>query len=362
MRLFKEFERTHDGPGDPGESLYKYIYRSSRLQAAQARDLCNRWFADYENDASEDELSRFLGDFRSKGCKQHYAAWFELLTHQLLVRLGFSVTVHPDLPGNDKHPDFEALSNGYRILVEATVVAPDNDPFAPSDYERDAQEKFSQLEIANFTTRIAGVSGTLKRCLKKKEIKREFGRLVAKYDPDEVQRRIDQYGYGQVPMETIRFGDWQLQVELLPLPPDKRATRKARVASWPQAGMFDSSVPNVKQKIKDKLKDYGPTDDPLTLAVNVYNLGGFNPKIDGHDVLFGKDGIWNGSRSGLAAVLFFSNTNSYAVPSTEACLFVNPTLNPDDLPAALLRLPHIHGPDGSECKGGESVPSILGLD
>ena len=155
MCLFKEFKRTHDGPGDPGESLYKYIYRSSRLEAAQARDLCNWWFADYANDVSEDELSRFLGDFRSKGLKQHYAAWFELLTHQLLVRLGFSVTVHPDLPGNDKHPDFEALSNGYRILVEATVVAPDNDPFAPSDYERDAQEKFSQLEIANFTTRIA---------------------------------------------------------------------------------------------------------------------------------------------------------------------------------------------------------------
>ena len=167
----------------------------------------------------------------------------------------FSVTVYPNLPGNDKHPDFEASSNGYRILVEATIVAPDNDPFAPSDYERDVQEKFSQLEIANFRVQIPRVSGTLKRCLKKKEIKREFGR---------------------------------------------------------------------------------------------------------HDVLFGKDGSWNGSRSGLAAVLFFSNTASYAVPSTEARLFVNPTLSPDELPAALRRLPHIHGPDGSECKGGESVPSIPG--
>ena len=272
------------------------------------------------------------------------------------MRLGFSVTVHPDLPGNDKHPDFEASSNGYRILVEATVVAPDNDPFAPSDFERDVQEKFSQLEIANFTARIARVSGTLKRCLKKKEIKREFGRLVAKYDPDEVQRRIDQYGYGQVPMETIRFGDWQLQVELFPLPSDKRAARKAKVAPWPQGGVHDSSVPNVKQKIKDKLKDYGPTDDPLTLAVNVCNRGGFNPEIDGHNVLFGKDGIWNGSRSGLAAVLFFSNTYSHAVPSTEACLFVNPTPSPDDLPAALLRLPHIHGPERLRMQRGRVRP------
>ena len=39
------------------------------------------------------------------------------------------------------------------------------------------------------------------------------------------------------------------------------------------AKMYGSSVPNAKQKIKDKLKVYGPTDDPLTLAVNVYHRG-----------------------------------------------------------------------------------------
>ncbi len=361
MCLFKEFERTHDGPSDPGESLYDYIDRSDRPQAKEARDLCNQWFADYAKVVSKDERSRFQGDFRSKDNRQHYAAWFELLTHQLLVKLGFSVTMHPLLPGNDKRSDFEASSNGYRVLVEATVVAPDNDPLAPSDYEKDAQEKFSQIEIANFTTRIAQATGTLKRRLKMREIKREFERLVTEYDPDEVQRRRDQYGYGHVPTETIRFGDWQLQVELLPLPPDKRAPRKARIASWPQVVMYNSSVPNAKQKIKAKLKSYGPTNDPLILAVNVHNLGGFTSRIDGHEVLFGKDGIWNVNRSGPAAVLFISNTNSYAVSSTKACLFVNPTLNPYDLPATLLRVPYIHGPDGSKCRDGESVPNVLGL-
>ena len=362
MCLFKEFERTHDGPGNPGESLYDYIDRSARPQATEARDLCNQWFADYAKVVSKDERSRFQGDFRSKDNRQHYAAWFELLTHQLFVKLGFAVTVHPLLSSTDKHPDFEASSNGYRVLIEATVVAPDKDPLAPSDYERDAQEKFSQIEIANFTTRIAEVSGTLKRRLKMKEIKRDFGRLVTKYDPDEVQRLRDHYGYGHVPTETIRFGDWKLQVELLPLPPDKRAPRKARIASWPQVVMYDSSVPNAKQKIKAKLKHYGPTKVPLILAVNVHNYGGFDPKSDGHEVLFGKDGIWKVNRSNPAAVLFFSNTNSYAVSSTEACLFVNPTLNPYDLPAALLRLPYIHGPDGSKCESGESVPNILVLN
>ena len=337
MSLFDEFERTHDGPSDTGESLYAYINRAGRPQAAEARELSEQWFADYSRDAPESELKRFAADFRSKGDKQHYAAWFELLVHQTLVRVGLGASVHPDLPGSDKHPDFAAIWEGSRILVEATVVAPDKDPFAPSSYEKDAQEKLTQLEIANFTARILSVSGTLKRRLKNKEIKREFGKLIAKHDPGTVQRRIDQFGYGARPTEIVRFGDWQLTVELLPRPPDKRDPRKARVAAWPQTKMHDASVPQVQEKIKGKLRSYGETADPLVLAVNVYNRGGFSVGIDGHDTLYANDGIWSPqrpTRERPAAVIFFTNTNSYSVRSTEACLYLNPSVDSAELPSA----------------------------
>ena len=130
--------------------------------------------------------------------------------------------------------------------------------------------------------------------------------------------------------------------------------------------MHDSSVPNAKQKIKKKLKKYRQASSQLILAVNVRNLGGFNPEIDGHDVLFGKDGIWDtnrgSGRQGPLAVLFAKDTNSYAVPNTPARLCVNPSLDPATLPQALLRLPHALGPDGSDYHEGESIASILGLD
>ena len=297
------------------------------------------------------------------------AAWFELLVHQILARLGFRASVHPDLPGIGTHPDFSAATDvgrqdGSGILVEATVVAPDKDPFAPSTNEADAQRKLTQLKLENFTARITRADGTLNRSLKVKELKREFGRFLAEHDPDEVQRRIDEHGYNVLPTKIIRFGEWQLTVELLPLPPDKRAPRKARVASWPQTEMHDCSVPQVQAKIKGKLGEYGKTEDSLILAVNVYNRGGFNVGIDGHDTLFAKDGIWSPQRPARerpAAVIFFANTNSYAVRGTEACLYVNPTVDPAVLPPALLRLPHVQGPNGSERIEGESVASILGL-
>ena len=364
MRLFDDCERTHDGPADMVESLYAYINRSARLQAAEARMLCERWFAQYAKSALPDELNRFVGDFRSKSNKQHYAAWFELLIYQILVRLGCSVKIHPDLACSDKHPDFVASAGLSRVLVEATVVAPDKDPFAPTTYERDAQKKLTQLEIANFTITIAQVNGTLNRYLKNKEIKREFARLVAEYNPDEVLRRIDQFGYVAVPRKTLHFGDWHILVELWPLPPEKRAPRKARVASWPQGGPHDASVPQVRNKIRKKLRRYGAIADPLILAVNVYNLGGFDPVIDGHDSLFCKGGLWSPEgppRTTPAAILFVADTNSYAVPGTRACLFTNPVADSHTLPQALLRLTHFRRRVRYERVDGESVARLLGL-
>jgi len=86
-------------------------------------------------------------------------------------------------------------------------------------------------------------------------------------------------------------------VELRPLPHDKRAPQKARVVGWPQAGTHDAAVPNAKQKIKKKLKKYRPVSSQLILSVNVHNRAGFAPEIGGHEVLFGKDGIWDQKRA-----------------------------------------------------------------
>ena len=367
MLLFDDFKRTYYGPADPGEPFYKFLNRFDDPRAEQARALCNQWFLDYKYDAPEDALARFCGNFCGKNNRNHYAAWFELLTHQILVRIGFDVTVEPnlELSGRELAPDFAVVWNDSRIFVEATVVAPNKDPFALSNNERDAQEKFTQLELANFTASIARVSGTLNRYLKKRDIEREFGRIFAKHKPDEVQATVDQYGYVALPIEQISFGDWKLLVELWPLRQDKRAPRKARVAGWPQTKMHDSSVPHAKQKIKKKLKKYRQALSQLILAVNVHNLGGFDPDIDAHDVLFGKDGIWDTNRGsgrlGPLAVLFVSDTNSYAVPNTPARLYVNPSIDLATYLQGLLRLPHALGPDASQYYEGEAIAMILGL-
>ena len=97
MRLFDDFERTYYGPADPSEPFYEFLNRIHDPRAEQARALCNQWFRDYANDATEDELARFLGNFCGRDNRNHYAAWFELLTHQILVRIRLRYIVRLEL-------------------------------------------------------------------------------------------------------------------------------------------------------------------------------------------------------------------------------------------------------------------------
>ena len=361
-RLFDDFERTYEGRGDQGEAFYSFFNRSARPGAAEVRDRCNDWFANYSENATEDDLNDFRSRFRSKKSEQYHAAWFELCAHEILVRLGFSVSMHPRLPGTDKRPDFAVTRNGSRILVEATLVRPDSAPDESSPFERDAGYKMIRLKLGNYWAGITRFEGSLDRLLTRKEIDRAFRTLFDKHDPDNVQRLLDTYGESARPTERIRFGNWQLTVELFPASPAHRAPSEGRVQPWHLGDSGEPSVRHIQAKVKKKSRAYGPTGDPLILAVNVHALN-YSPE-QAKEALFGNDGVWHQRRvrrSTVSGVVVFWYADAVSAPNTSACLFLNPSVDLDALPPELLRLPRAQGPDGSERIEGESVATILGL-
>ena len=363
-RLFDDFERTYEGRGDLGEAFYSFFDRSALPGAAEVRDRCNDWFENYSKNATQDDLNDFRSRFRSKKSEQYHAAWFELCAHEILARLGFSVSMHPKLPGTDKRPDFAVTSNGSRILVEATVVRPDSGPDALSPFERDAEYKMSRLKLGNFWASITRFEGSLDRLLTRKEIDRAFRTFFDKHDPDNVQRLLDTHGDRARPTERIRFGNWQLTVELFPAGPASRAPSEGRVQPWSPGDSVEPSVHHIQAKIKKKSRVYGPTGEPLILAVNVHARE-YSPIEQAKEALFGNNGIWHQRRlrrSTVSGVVVFWYADAVSAPSTSACLFVNPSVALDALPPVLLRLPRAQGPDGSERIEGESVATILGLD
>lgn len=117
-------------------------------------------------------------------------------------------------------------------------------------------------------------------------------------------------------------------------------------------------------KILDAMRAHGATDDPLVLVAKVSDRPDFDVPVHGYEILFGEDGIWSPQRlkrDHRAAVIFVPGTNAYAPAYAQRCLFVRPSVDVAALPSALLRLPHVHGPDGSERHEGALVASIAGL-
>ncbi|GLI03811.1 hypothetical protein Pa4123_90910 [Phytohabitans aurantiacus] len=122
MTIFSVTTRTDRSPAAHGESQFRFFDRVSGSYWDQVRDLIEDWFARLCPDAQADVQGRL----RSTDNRQSKGAFFELYLHECLLRMGYSVTCHPELDGTSRRPDFLAEKDGRRIYVEARSASPSN--------------------------------------------------------------------------------------------------------------------------------------------------------------------------------------------------------------------------------------------
>ncbi len=76
----------------------------------------------------EEDSQELVSRMKYGGNREFGACLCELSVHAFLTRSGFKVTVHPEIPGTRKRPDFAALDDAGAVVayVEVTTVnAPD---------------------------------------------------------------------------------------------------------------------------------------------------------------------------------------------------------------------------------------------
>jgi hypothetical protein len=122
LKLFDGFVRSDPWPKREGESGFDFMNRVDTAYWADVRRLLEDWFARYP-DAHRSELR---DAYRSRLSGQHLGSWWELYVHELFVRLGFDVEVHPSLEGTRRRPDFRIRRDGQTALVEAAALSPDS--------------------------------------------------------------------------------------------------------------------------------------------------------------------------------------------------------------------------------------------
>lgn len=252
----------------------------------QVRDLLEDFFGRYPAEHSE-ALRR---DFRARLPGRHCAAWWELYLHELFLRLGYEVTIHPAVDGTDRKPDFGLHRESSDLLVEASVVF---SGLAGDKEETGAAPSwmlaaFEHLENPNFFVSIHEITARGEEQLKRAEIVVPTEEWLAGLDPDQIARQYE--AEGRFPLIRIRRRGWEIELEALPVKHEARGRPGHRVlGSGPaKAGLVDD-IDQLESKLKVKAARYGRPAIPYVIAV--LSLSGFMERIDVAQALFGREAV-----------------------------------------------------------------------
>jgi hypothetical protein len=342
VTLFDDMTRTDTGYAAYAEPQYTYVNRSARDDVGRVRALLESWFARYPAEGR----ASLQADFRSTDDWQHAAAFFELFLHELLVRLGCVVTLHPAVPGTSRRPDFLAVpKRGLAFYLEATLAT------GESLGERSARRRanvvydaLNQLESPDFFLWLE-VPQAPATPPSGRALRRRVAAWLATLKYDDVRRIYESKGTRSLPTYDHEQDGWTIRF---------RARPKYKVRGHggirPIGSMTSGRVHEVdtrtplRDALVDKAGRYGELDRPYVIAVNATSP--WTPdRISVMEALFGResfrfgrsgviemrripDGAWTaptGPRyTRTSAALIVPGVNPWNVASCELCLYHNP--------------------------------------
>lgn len=259
MPLFPDKYRTDVTYALPSESNYSFLNRSGLEEFNSVRAKLNTWFDHYPEVGQYELKKRFQS-------KEHFSdAFFELYLHEFFYNKGFQLSVHPELVGSAKHPDF-FVKNGEELnfYLEAKVV------YDESDEERIYKEK--QEKIAFELNKLENFPWWI--CIQNLEIKNESSFSV-KSLRNKVLEKVKTLDYLQMlefsVMETFSYNDKNIWIELAIWP-----RISSRIKGFnPAVGIYDYfdaifvKVSEAMSKaIEVKAKKYGKQNFPFVIALN----------------------------------------------------------------------------------------------
>jgi hypothetical protein len=118
--LFLQGPRTDLTARLHNEPAYDFLNRSADPFIDDIRQLMAEWLSHVSSEHA-DELRRRL---QSKDDEQFESAFWELYLHEACLRSGYGLTIHPEVAGTSRHPDFLVEGDGARFYLEAVRACP----------------------------------------------------------------------------------------------------------------------------------------------------------------------------------------------------------------------------------------------
>jgi hypothetical protein len=383
MKLFDELSRDDDGPASYSEPKFNYLNRSARPAFIAIRTLLEDWFSRYP----EAHRKNLYGRFRSSDDRNHQSAFFELFLHELLLRLGCRLEIHPKLVGTAKRPDFlvESDAGGSFYLEAAVATGKSQSEASTKAISRKLHDILDRIDSPNFF-----IGWKVEKASQDpppaRAIKAFLKQSLASLDPDQVTIDLNYRRSKTLPRWTYSHHGWMIEFFPIPKSPRIRGEAGVRTLGYEEEGpkWVDTRTP-LRDVILGKAGKYGKLDVPYVVAVN--SLAWHLDKVDAMEALFGKeayvymqtrtgfsgpkfqrnaDGVWTsptGPRyTRLSAILLIEGLLPWSLSKCLICLHKNPWTE-KALQSPLDRLPRAlpTSDEKLEWLDGEQLHTILGL-
>lgn len=370
MQLFNDSVRTDSSPIKAMESSYAFLDRSSWPVCLRARALMQSWFDRYPDNKHRRDLYR---RFTSKRDEHHRSAYFELLLHEVLTRMGAKLTIEPSVPGTTKTPDFLVELDGDRFFLEAMVSHAKESEFDESPILDTVCEWIQEMEVLDYLVHIS-LSGTPSYMPTRASISDQITQLVRLSNHQTTRQQLFDGGYHSLASGFLEIADAYARVRLIPRAEEHVGVVGLRNVIRSSGGVMQDVAPVWRESIRRKArhKDLHLYDAPCVIVIDV--LDGFARIGDkGAQAVYGvggdsgpQSGVWNDAntvswRDNLAAVWMFNYVEPVQASPTgiEDCLMLSSSME-QLLPTSLEQVNHIKPENGElHWRGGISLDELL---
>lgn len=357
--LFSDRPRTDATPKRNRESDFSFLDRSARPEMERVRQFLEELARAYPAGEMEELCARV----RSSNDPNFRSATFELILHAALVKLGYALQPHPELPnGSAARPDFHVAAPGGREFYLEAVLASENNGADPAAEARigTTLDALSHASHSNFMVAVES-EGVPTSQPSGGRLRSAALAWLDSLDPDEIQALIDAQGFDAAPNLAWSHEDWQVTLRPIPLRSEKRGQSTTLVGVLNGGGgVIDAWTP-IRNAVKFKGSKYGELEKPLLVAVNFDSFR--LDRIDEMQALYGQEqfvfavdepskeprferapnGAWYGKKgpqaTRVSGVWLFNDLSPYTVASRRQTIYFNPWAALS-LPDVLKQMPH----------------------
>lgn len=356
--VFDEIERTNSSPMKNNDSYFNFYNNSSLPAMVSVRVLIEKCISNYPRNEVKELISRL----RSGDDIHFKSASFELFLHEILIRQGYELTLHPELPnGSPNKPDFLVKNKiGEEFYLEAVLATEKNELDKGGELRKGVViDSLSAKPHENFMVAIDD-KGSPKSPPSGNKLLKIIHKWLDTLDPDEIICEIERNGLDSIPPLEWEHDGWYLQIRPIPLSPEKRTKSSNLVGISGMGGGWVDLWSPIRNAIKLKGGRYGELDKPHIVAVN---LGSFHlERIDEMQALFGeerlvfqrgsnaeprmeraKNGAWYGEKGPqykrVSAAWLFNDLHASSLAVRKSTIYLNPWAN-YQVPESLKIFPH----------------------